>query len=150
MLRLWPCGEQTLVVHHANTRYNSIPWWWYGTPINAQVHLDPFTKGYLAGSIPFFLSLSFIYLSSTCLMLTLGIISNNVNVKQNHEDLNHRTGLCRWHCWLSVVGISLVIAICIRAYMTHLCHCACVNMKQTIYVFRWLWVWVILCITVCF
>ena len=41
---------------------------------------------------PFLLS---IYLLFPCLMLTLGIISNNVNVKQNHEDLNHRTGLCR-------------------------------------------------------
>ena len=53
-LFLWwvnSCSERT------RTRYDSTPWRWYGTPIEARVRLDPFARGWSGGWAPFFLSL---------------------------------------------------------------------------------------------
>ena len=52
-------------------------WRWYEMPIKAQVHLDPFVRGWLGGPTPLFLShpLS-TYIILTYFMLTLGLSSN--------------------------------------------------------------------------
>ena len=57
--------------------YDSTPRRWYGMPIEAQVRLDLFARGWSCGSTPFFLSLMlFFYLLYPHLMLTLGSSSN--------------------------------------------------------------------------
>ena len=61
-----------------STRYDLMPWWWYGTPIKTWVCLDPFARGWSGGSTPCFLSiLLFTYHLFPYFLLTLGIISNN-------------------------------------------------------------------------
>ena len=111
----------------ASTRYDSKPYWWYGTPFEARVHLDPFAQGWSGGSTPFSLSLSimlsislFIWRVTTsvwawmfkCLMYLFGYVH-----------------VCVWLIYkvmiMCICENSLFVWVCRFWSVIHVCRCIC-------------------------